>query len=289
MSARSVVLLGGPDSGKSNYIGRIWPALDSKAGALVATKQPKEIGFVLDMAEHLFQGHFAPRTEHAEARRDFEIVVAPVGGGEETPIIIPDISGELWRRAVLESELEASWMDELRRASGALLFVRVGSDQEVRPLDWVTSKKLLAKIGQDEDREKLPTQVMLCELLRFLELTMAGSPNSGKPRGGKPRVSLVVSAWDRADAGTFETGPAEYLAREYPLLAGRIQDTELLEVKVFGLSVVGGDLKDDSEFRETFLEDGLDQHGWVAILDQETHRWQKQVDITLPVAWAIGI
>ena len=277
------MLLGGPDSGKTNYVGRIWPALDSKACALVAAKQPKEIGFVLDTADHLFQGHFAPRTEHAEARRDFEVVVAPAGGGEETAIVIPDISGELWRRAVLDSELEASWMDELRQASGALLFVRVDSDQEVRPLDWVTSKKLLAKIGEDEDREKLPTQVMLCELLRFLELTMVPGPD-----GGRPRVSLVVSAWDRVDAETFEKGPAEYLAREYPLLAGRVGDCEGLQVEVFGLSIVGGDLEDDSEFRDTFLEEGLDRHGWVAVRDQGTGRWCRQADITLPVAWAIG-
>ena len=31
---RSIVLLGGPDSGKTNYVGRAWPALDAKTGRL---------------------------------------------------------------------------------------------------------------------------------------------------------------------------------------------------------------------------------------------------------------
>lgn len=284
MSARSIILIGGPDSGKTNYVGRLWPALDAKKGRLVAAAQPREIGFVLDTAEHLFQGHFAPRSEHVDDRRDFEVVVRPAAGGDETSIIVPDISGELWRNAVLESEISADWMEELRHADGALLFVRIGSDLDVRPLDWVTSRKLLAKLGQDEDRTKLPTQVMLCELVRYLELTLANRPD-----GTKPRLSIVVSAWDRVDQVTFARGPIAYLATEYPLFAGRIKDCTALDVQVFGLSVVGGDLKDDAAFRDQFLESGLDEHGWVAIQEPDSGIWSEQPDITLPVAWLVDV
>lgn len=284
MNARSIVLIGGPDSGKTNFVGRLWPALDSKTGSLVAAEQPQEIGFVLDTAEHLFQGHFAPRSEHADDRRDFKVVVRSAAGSDETSIIVPDISGELWRSAVLESEISADWMAELRRADGALLFVRIGSDQDVRPLDWVTSRKLLSKLGQDDERAKLPTQVMLCELVRYLELTMAHRPD-----GTKPRLSVVVSAWDRVDQATFDLGPIAYLAKEYPLFAGRLDDCTALDVQVFGLSVVGGDLKDDALFRDQFLESSLDQHGWVAIQDSVTGTWRTQPDITLPVSWLVGL
>jgi hypothetical protein len=282
MRARSVILLGGPDSGKTNYVGRLWPALDAGKGSLVAAMQPDDIGFVLDTAEHLFRGHFAPRSEHSDARRDFEIVV--MTAGIQTKIVVPDISGELWRKAVLDSEIAEDWMRELRRADGALLFVRVGSDQNVRPLDWVTSRKLLARVGQEEDRDKLPTQVMLCELIRYLELTLADRPD-----GGRPRLSVVVAAWDLVDAGVFERGPDAYLAREYPLLAGRIADTTRLDVRTFGLSVVGGDLEVDTAYRDAFFEKALDEHGWVVIRDAQTSLWRKDADVTLPVAWVVGI
>lgn len=284
MSTRSIILIGGPDSGKTNYVGRLWHALDAKKGSLVAAEQPQDIGFVLDTAEHLFQGHFAPRSEYADNRRDFEVVVRPAAGGDEISIIVPDISGELWRNAVLESEISAAWMAELQRADGALLFVRIGSDLDVRPLDWVTSSKLLAKLGQEEDYAKLPTQVMLCELVRYLELTMAVRPD-----GAKPRLSVVVSAWDRVDQATFQLGATAYLAKEYPLFAGRLEDCTALDMRVFGLSVVGGDLKDDAVFRDLFLESGLDEHGWVAVQDPKTGTWSKHPDITLPVTWLVGI
>jgi hypothetical protein len=278
---RSVVLLGGPDSGKTNYVGRLWLALDEGKARLKAAQQPQDIRFVLDVAEHLFSGNFAPRSEHTDKRRDFEVLVADRSGSEETAIVVPDISGELWRKAVLDCEIALDWMEELRQADGALLFVRVGSDQDVRPLDWVTSQRLLAKLGGTEE-PGLPTQVMLCELIRFLEVTLAKRTD-----GSRPRLSVVVSAWDLVDAQEFAQGPKVYLEREYPLLAGRLADINWLDVRVFGLSVVGGDLKADAACRDELLETGLDGHGWVA-LEDDSGAWAKDGDLTLPVAWVVG-
>lgn len=283
MNDRSIILLGGPDSGKTNYVGRLWHALDAKNCGLIAAEQPTEIGFVLDTAEHLFQGRFAPRSEFADARRDFEVAVCLPDGSGHASIKIPDISGELWQNAVAESEIDSDWMNELDHAHGALLFVRVGSDLDVRPLDWVTAKAWLAKIGDDENRGKIPTQIMLCELVRYLELTMAKNKKSETPR-----LSVIVAAWDRVDSATFERGPVAYLQKEYPLLAGRLADTNELNVQIFGLSVVGGDLEIDPEFRDKFLETGMDSQGWVAVCDPETDVWRKDPDLTLPIAWAVG-
>jgi hypothetical protein len=279
--SRSVVLIGGPDSGKTNYVGRAWPALDAKTGRLQAAQQPTDITFVLEVTDHLNSGHFAPRSEFADARRDFEVVVSAEKGGPETTIVIPDISGELWMRAVEESEIALDWMNELRRADGALLFVRVGSDQDVRPLDWVTSRRMMAKLGTPDD-PGLPTQVMLSELLRFLEVSLGYRPD-----GSRPRVAIVVSAWDLVDPGTFAKGPRAYLEHEYPLLAGRLGDIERLDMRVFGLSVVGGDLKTDAKCRDAVQEGGLDGRGWVADEDGQGG-WKRDADLTLPIAWVVG-
>lgn len=278
---RSIILLGGPDSGKTNYIGRLWRALDVGTCALHAAEQPEDISFVLEVTDHLFQGGFAPRSEHSDARRDFEVVVAAMKNGPRARVVVPDISGELWRNAVIDSEIDPDWMNELRQADAALLFVRVDSDQNVRPLDWVTSRKMLEKLGGEED-QGLPTQVMLCELIRFLEVSLANRED-----GGLPRLSIVVTAWDLVDAGKFDQGPAAYLEREYPLVAGRLADLEGLDVQIFGLSVVGGDLKHDPKYREEFLDAGLDCQGWVAVRDGDG--WRKNPDVTLPIAWAVGL
>jgi len=145
----------------------------------------------------------------------------------------------------------------------------------------VTSKQHLAKLGNAED-QGLPTQVMLCELLRFLETSL-----SKRPDGQPPRVSIVVSAWDIIDQEKFVMGPKAWLEREYPLLAGRLDDIEGIDLRVFGLSVVGGDLKADENCRDDVQENGLDGRGWVAVQDDEGI-WHKDPDLTLPIAWAVG-
>jgi hypothetical protein len=279
--SRSIVLVGGPDSGKTNFVGRVWQSLDVGGGLLHAATQPEDIRFVLEVADHLFSGNFAPRSEHAEERRDFEVVVAVEKGGEQTRIVLPDRSGELWLNAAEHGEVATEVMEELKSASGAILFVRVNSEADVRPLDWVTSKQLLAKLGNVED-QGLPTQVMLCELLRFLETTL-----SKRPDGEPPRVSIVVSAWDLVDQEKFDLGPRAWIEREYPLLAGRLKDIEAMELRVFGFSIVGGDLKADEVCRADVQENGLDGRGWVAV-EGGDDVWQKHPDLTLPIAWAIG-
>ncbi|WP_244261231.1 hypothetical protein [Pseudomonas aeruginosa] len=164
---------------------------------------------------------------------------------------------------------------------GALLFVRVGSDQDVRPLDWVTSRTLLERLGDDEE-PGLPTQILLCELIRFLELSLACRED-----GSRPRLSVVVTAWDLVDPEKFQHGPLVYLEHEYPLVAGKLMDLEGLDVQIFGLSSVGGDLKHDAAYRRKFLEAGPDGKGWVAVRDQDG--WRRDSDITLPIAWAVGL
>ncbi|MFM1272664.1 hypothetical protein WFM03_02730 [Yersinia enterocolitica] len=279
--SRSIILIGGPDSGKTNYIGPLWRELDYGKGALHAAEQPKDINFVMEVTEHIFQGSFAPRTEHSDMRRDFEVIVATEKGGPTSKVIVPDISGELWRNAVINNEISADWMDELKQADAALLFVRVDSDQNIQPLDWVTACRLIKKIGTGEE-QGLPTQVVLCELIHFLENSL-----TKRNDGGLPRLSVVVAAWDRVDTKMFTQGPEVYLQREYPLVAGRLADLKTLDIKVFGLSSVGGDLKNDDAYRNDFLETGPDGRGWVAVYDGE--QWHKVYDLTLPIEWAVGL
>lgn len=278
---RSIILLGGPDSGKTNYIGRLWHALDRGTGALRAIGQPVDIKFVLEVADHLYEGGFAPRTEHSDMRRNFEVIVATKSDGPQSKVIVPDVSGELWRDAVIDNEISPEWVEELKQADAALLFVRVGSDQDVRPLDWVTSRNYLEQIGESDD-QGLPTQVMLCELIHFLEDSLAQRED-----GGLPRLSVVVSAWDLVDPDKFTQGPVAYLEREYPLVAGRLADVDSLNVQVFGLSVVGGDLKHDADYRQVYLEQGIDEQGWVTV--NVGGEWVKNNDVTLPIHWAVGL
>lgn len=281
MKLKSIILVGGPDSGKSNYVGRLWASLKAGKGALRRAGMPRNIDFVEGLCEHLFQGEFAGRTDKNAPRQDFRVPLRLDDAGEPTELVVPDFSGELWQNAVRDSEIPQEWLDALEAADGALLFVRVHSPLNVQPLDWVTAREAIRIVGEGNEEVALPTQVILCELLRLLSDRL-----SDRPDGSMPRLAVVVTAWDSLDADAQAAGPVAYLKKEFPLFAGFLEDVERLDTRVYGVSIVGGDLKHDPAFKVRFQEMIMAEVGSV-ILERED-AWQVDPDVTIPVAWAIG-
>lgn len=285
MTPRAISLVGVPDSGKTNYIVRLWAALRARRSRLIAPTLPPVITFVEDTLEHVLSGHFPPRSDKSlgEHRRDFVVPVVLARDPQREPVelLVPDVSGEVWKNAVETLELSSEWMEQLRRSSGALLFVRVLSEHNVAPLDWVNAEQYMRHLPPDaEAASKIPTQVVLCELLRFLELTLQPGID-----GDRPRVAVVVTAWDKLDAQRDSAGPMAYLREEFPLFAGMVRHVERLNVRVFGVSIVGGDFEDPA-FTAEFLDRGeLESSGFCVVPKDDTY--VRSPDLTAPVAWLI--
>ena len=284
MTTESIVLVGAPDSGKTNYLGRLWASLRSEGSCLRVTGTPDRIGYVEEALNHLLSGKFAPRTDRNPdaSGRSLSFPVAGKANGEESSadVLVPDVSGELWKEAVETSELPNEWMAKLNGSVGALLFIRIGSPEVVELLDWVTARDLLGPNSlPQEPSSAISTAVQMCELLRYLEHGLAQ-----RPVGQRPRVALLVTAWDMLDAERAALGPIAYIAKEFPLLAGRIRDISSVDVRVFGVSVVGGDFAEDA-FRDRFLKGEIADFGYVvADADEGT---QKKPDLAIPVGWVL--
>jgi hypothetical protein len=290
MSEHSIVLVGGPDSGKTNYMSRLWLALNSKKATLIAPKNPVNIKYVEGGAEHILGGAFAPRSDTnslpSDLTLDIPIRLASDPDGNEVLISVPDVSGELWKEAIARGDVTREWMETLQQASGALLFVRVLSEANVTPLDWVNAAEYLSWAGEGRPKNAhgedvlIPTQVALCEMFRFLDETLLRI--DGRP----PKVAVLITAWDRVDGHRRPKGPSAYLKEEYPLFAGRVADCNSLDVRIFGVSVVGGDFE-DPEFTARFQEGDIDEMGYVAVTDPENGILEIR-DVTLPIAWVVG-
>lgn len=297
----SIVLLGGPDSGKTNYLVRLWRALKSRKSALVAPRSPTNIKYVESLMEFILQGEFAPHTDVSDHPADQQLQIPMVRAGASTDdevfISVPDVSGELWKGAIERGDVPKAWMEALEASAGALLFVRVQSEANVPSLDWVNTPDWLMHLAPAADGDadqaaagaldteneaedealKLPTQVALCEMLRFLDETLLRNDS------GLPRVAVMITAWDLLDEETRARGPEAYLEAEYPLFAGRLMDCVSLDVRCFGVSVVGGDFNDE-EFKAEFFEADVDEMGFATFDQDGIH---KEADLTLPVAWVV--
>lgn len=355
MSTGSILLVGGPASGKTNYIARLWLSFKAKKGQLRASTLPSNIEYVNDAVQHLLDRKFAPRTQRdmdESGRRDFIVKVrGSEGTGQEQEITVPDITGELWRRAIDSYELPQEWMDALRASSSAILFVRAHSKLNLQPMDWVTARDHLTEhsegddddegddeYGEDEDEDgnpiaisattpiditdmvvqagnehggnsrdisdvvepkasaqedeteevvlkanALPAQVGFCELFRYLTLTLRHGPG-----GRRPRLAIMVTAWDMLDSEAKAAGPMRYLEEQFPMFAGRLRTPGKLDVEVFGMSIVGGNLRGtpNKPFRDSLKKRDLSEVGYTALVRDGVV--VEDPDVTLPLAWALG-
>jgi len=131
---RSVLLIGGPDAGKSNYLFRFWMAISRGGGSLVSDGLPDDVEYLRAGADALLQGNFAPRTSTEVHNRSHVPVTSSRGAGH---LIVPDCSGETWMEVYNKREWSLDWDELISDRTGCLLFIRAGSDRIVQSLDWI--------------------------------------------------------------------------------------------------------------------------------------------------------
>lgn len=279
MKEKTIMLVGGPDSGKSNYLARLWLAFQSQKYDLTSPTIPGDIRYVDSIAEYLLKGQFVPRTEPEEKNREFHVSVKTKDDQITADIIVPDILGEIWGKAVSTLEIPEKWLTALRKSGAAVLFVRVHSKNNVSPLNWVTSQGFL-KMGLGTEKEdSIPTQVVLMELLRFIDENISRKGNH------KPKVAVIVTAWDLLHHDEAAEGPLGYLHYEFPMFAGRLADIRSLDIKVFGSSIVGGDFGTEG-FSEEFFSKSVHDTGYMLETGANGNIIPSN-DVTKPISWLL--
>jgi hypothetical protein len=200
-------------------------------------------------------------------------------------LVVPDCSGEEWRRIYRYREWSSRWEDLIPQIWGCLVFIRPNSDEMRTPLDWMTCCRLFG--GGDGDRQgddEAPTQVEIVDWLQVLRQ----AHYDRVPGSFRLRVGMVVAAWDALPDDKQRMTPDQYLEENAPLLHQFMHTNDRgYEFAAFGLSVVGGDLKVDEDFKLEYQNGDPHNAGYV-IHDLGGDR-QKSLDHTLPVAWAMGL
>jgi hypothetical protein len=286
---RTALLIGGPDAGKTNYLTRLWLAIDQGHGRLRAHAIPQNLDYLRAIAEVLLSGNFVPHTSR-EIHHETRIPVVDSSEGQDRVghLIVPDASGEEWADIYRKREWPPKWHQYISDTSGCLLFVRVDSKHNSSPLDWISCEKLFAKVpeivGVDVSKEnRTPTQVILVDWLQLLRRAYTDRANSIF----RPRIGIIVAAWDLVPFDRQQKGPDAYLEAEYPLLYQFIHtNLDDFQFSIFGVSALGGDLSGEPGFRERFLNDPTG-HGYIVqVVDGKL---ATSDDLTLPVRWAMGL
>jgi hypothetical protein len=299
---RSVLLVGGPDAGKSNYLHRLWIALQLGNGCLKAQGLPALAEYLNTGVQALLCGNFVGRTPLGVLEQN-SIPVTWTDDGQVHigEVIIPDCSGEEWNKIHRTREWSLEWEQTLPSVQGCVLFIRAGSDKIMPALDWLRDAVLLqaadatgeASLKPDDPAEsqsdaatetvELPTQVVLVDWLQCLSHAVR-SVGMWKPLN----VSIVIAAWDRLPRDQQNDTPEKYIDANFPMLFDFVKaNTDRFSVKYLGTSVAGGDFDVQAGFKEQYLSGNPKEAGYV--VQDVTGDAMKSLDHALPIAWALGM
>jgi len=277
-----LLLIGGPETGKTNYIIRLWLAMCTGKGYLRKDILPEQLDYLEAGAHMLLGGQFAGRTPR-DTFTKIEVPFQLADTGKKGRLVVPDVSGEDCVRVYTNREWDSDWEGCVSECVGCLVFLR--ENVLYAPLSWneVTELYGVVQAQGEEADQPIPTQVLLVEWLQFLRYAL----DDVRGRSFVPRIAIIIAAWDELGDEVAELGPDVFIECHTPLLCHFIEtNRDRFEVRIFGTSVVGGDLLQDSGFREQYLVGNPRESGYVVYASEGSPK--KLKDISIPLAWVLG-
>ncbi len=318
MSERKIALLGGPESGKSTYLGTLLDALDALdeggLNGLEKNGEAPDARPIERLTEPLLDGNYPQRTQLGERSSISQPLKYCDADGKTTEftLSIGDYAGEEVERIFKDrvGGWSAQWQGQAQ--SGALLLFlqpssitplpllrtrapinpppqpplkRFGSEPSTVFGPGVAADEPAPRQDGDSGPMRIPTMLALIELLQFIQRARGLCPGE-RPPEGQMRIALVLSAWDAIDEQWREAGPKMYLNHHMPLLVDYLwSNFQAADVQVFGLSSTGGDLRDPA-YKERYLDRAQESGGFVDHVDV-TGQINRSMDLGLPLRWAL--
>lgn len=309
MTKPTVLLIGGPETGKSNFLFKLWSHIFAGRGCLEKDGLPTDLEYLREGAACQMRGEYAGHTSHAGQIISRIPVRLKEDPQKRATLIVPDIDGEHINKVYRDRKWSPDWDELITAESSFLLFVRVNSTLTISPLDWVACHELYGfsmtnetrpgtdtelvpnpppdaqRIDNDTTLEAVqriapPTQIVLVDWLQFiLSAITAKHPN---PR--RLKLGIVVTAWDSVPSD-FVGGPAEWICENMPFLHQFCESNkDAIEVSYFGSSIFSGDPQNNPEYSEQIQNADTRTLGYIqmSLNDQEPQ------DFTIPIAWALG-
>jgi len=280
MDTPELLLLGGPNSGKTHYAGQLYGRLRRRPGVLALRKDqgtPLDLSALDEVFKCLEEGRAAG---HTPTDTWSEILLPLVDkSGRCLDLRWPDYGGEQLNGVFEQREISEKWRSRLVEADGWMILIRLesettfndaldqlverpsdGTSPAVRPDTWDANAKWV-------------------ELLQLL-LHVSGTGNH--KRLEKPKLAVLLSCYDEIKSP--QDIPSNVLGEYLPLLSSFISSNWSFDsFSVWGLSSTEVPLTPDDS-NDDFVNEGPEEQGWVISPEGEKHD-----DLSTPLAWLLEV
>ena len=278
MQDKSILVLGGPKSGKTHYGAQLVIRLNKRVGAIKFYSQPENLELFDAPMECLGRGRLAKHTPVAVSRD----VIMPIelANGSQARVVWPDYGGEQVEQMLRSRIAPPAWGTRAMNADGWLLMVRPELFRSSRDLLHRPLKDFEPKIPPTEALPEWMPEAALVEMLQMLLFIRRSGRES---QIAKPRLVIAITCWDEARIESAEAKPHDELRKLTPMLTNFVEGLwEADSLAVVGISALGKTLSADVD-DEAFADLGPHRQGFVILPDGN-----KTDDLTWPLSKLLG-
>lgn len=271
---RSILVVGGPNTGKTLFGAQLLGRLQAGRGRVRLRRAPESIEPLKRALEQLNQGLLADHT----AFETYEELVLPVEVSREHPVdlVWPDYGGEQVRDMIEGRRVGDHWFQRIRDSTGWLLLIRPSL---INPQDDIFSRPIHKVVEPSKEvsaANKWSDQARYTELLQLL-LFVRGLGSLKRITG--LRLAVVLSCWDEMND---DATPESVLRERMPLFFEFLQAVwDAQDIEIFGLSSLGRALENGVPDR------GYQDHGPEAFGYVTSAADKEEKDLLLPVEWIL--
>jgi hypothetical protein len=305
MSKFELVLLGGPNSGKTHYGGQLYGRVTQRTGTgalrLRPGGVPQDLRLFAEVLDCLDQGKAAGHTHY----ETWGQLLLPLEDQDGNAIDLnwPDYGGEQMKQVLERREVPMAWRDWLLSAQGWLLMIRLSQEtvyphklEELakHPSDHDASPQGAAGPEQDAeealdagpqktDRKEPSRWDANASTVELLQVLLHAAQLGTHARLHHPRLAVLLSCYDEVEPKDGRP-PRMVLAKRLPLLDAFIDSLwEPGTSSVWGLAALGKPLSKDVA-DDDFIGSGPRRQGWVVVPEGG----ERNPDLSLPLVWLLG-
>ncbi|QPQ89106.1 hypothetical protein I6H08_38530 (plasmid) [Burkholderia gladioli] len=248
-----LVIAGMPDSGKSTFLIALRHLLVSHEvhSVLRASRLSDAEKHLNELAEKWLACEQVERTKQT-VEEWVSLHVRKEADSTEAEIIVPDFSGEAFRRPAASGNCSSAIARMLSELDGLLLFTnadRSADDVRLEALASLFADPGSGREGGDAegvpassaapfDPVNMPEEALLVELLQIL---------NRPPRVPTARmIAVIVSAWDVVEQAGLT--PEQWFEQHRPMLSQFLRNNDdLWSIRIYGVSAQGGKLPDEKK------------------------------------------